>query len=59
VGSEYPEAKRNGEWELTKYQHSARQDGHATPIWTAVSIATSAGQQRFRYSYDKMKVAAR
>jgi hypothetical protein len=57
-GSEYPEAKRNGEWEYQAFRADKTANANAN-LDSCFNCHKPQASNDFVYSYDKMKVAAR
>jgi hypothetical protein len=57
-GSEYPEAKRNGEWEYQAFRADKTPNPNAN-LDSCFNCHKPQASNDFVYSYDKMKVAAR
>jgi hypothetical protein len=57
-GSEYPEAKRNGEWEYQVFRADKTPNANAN-LDSCFNCHKPQASNDFVYTYDKMKVAAR
>jgi hypothetical protein len=57
-GSEYPESKRNGEWEYQVFRADKTANTNAN-LDSCFNCHKPQGSNDFVYTYDKMKIAAR